>query len=83
MNGEVINDAVYNRNAAVEDRLGIESLHVDPGFLFTSGTGNFHQNMRTAWVGKNNSNVSSALTAIERVMGKQMDKLNTAIEKIQ
>ena len=61
----------------------IENLHVDSGFLFVDGTGGFHQNMRTAWVGKGNNNISSALAAIDRVIGKQLDKLNSSIEKIQ
>jgi hypothetical protein len=39
--------------------------------------------MRTAWIGKNNSNITSALAAIDRVIGKQLDKLNSSIEKIQ
>ena len=63
--------------------LVIESLHVDPGFLFVDGTGGFHQNMRTAWVGKGNSNITSALAAIDRVISKQLDKLNSSFEKIQ
>ena len=63
--------------------LVIENLHVDSGFLYVDGTGNFHQNMRTAWIGKNNSNISSALQAIDRVITKQLDKLNSSIEKIQ
>ena len=61
----------------------IENLHVDPGFLFVDGTGGFHQNMRTSWIGKNYNNVSSALAAIERVIPKQLSKLNEAFEKIQ
>lgn len=63
--------------------LVIENLHVDSGFLYVDGTGNFHQNMRTAWISKNNSNISSALQAIDRVIAKQLDKLNSSIEKIQ
>jgi hypothetical protein len=63
--------------------LVIDSLYVDSGFLYVDGTGNFHQNMRTAWIGKNNSNITSALAAIDRVIGKQLDKLNSSIEKIQ
>lgn len=63
--------------------LVIENLYVDPGFLFVDGTGEFHQNMRTAWIGKNNSNVSSGLNAVERVMQKQLDKLNNSIADIQ
>ena len=63
--------------------LVIENLHVDPGFLFVDGTGEFHQNMRTAWIGKNNSNVASGLTAVERVMSKQLQKLNDSIAAIQ
>lgn len=61
----------------------IENLYVDSGFLFVDGTGGFHQNMRTAWVGQGNDNISSALAAIDRVIGKQLDKLNGAFEKIQ
>ena len=63
--------------------LVIDSLYVDSGFLYVDGTGNFHQNMRTAWIGKNNSNISSGLNAIDRVIGKQLEKLNSSIEKIQ
>jgi hypothetical protein len=63
--------------------LVIENLHVDSGFLYVDGTGGFHQNMRTAWISKNNSNISSALKAIDRVIAKQLDKLNSSIEKIQ
>lgn len=63
--------------------LVIENLYVDPGFLFVDGTGEFHQNMRTVWVGKNNNNVSSALGSVEKIMKKQLEKLNDAIEKIQ
>ncbi len=61
----------------------IENLYVDPGFLFVDGTGEFHQNMRTVWIGKNNNNVSSALSSVEKIMKKQLEKLNDAIEKIQ
>jgi hypothetical protein len=63
--------------------LVIENLHVDSGFHYVDGTGGFHQNMRTAWISKNNSNISSALKAIDRVIAKQLDKLNSSIEKIQ
>ena len=63
--------------------LVIENLYVDPGFLFVDGTGEFHQNMRTAWIGKNNSNVSSGLNAVERVMSKQLEKLNDALADLQ
>ena len=62
--------------------LVIDSLRVDSGFLFVDGTGGFHQNMRT-WIGNGNNNISSALAAIDRVIGKQLDKLNSAFEKIQ
>ena len=63
--------------------LVIENLYVDSGFLFVDGTGGFHQNMRTAWVGQGNDNISSALAAIDRVIGKQLAKLNESFEKIQ
>lgn len=62
--------------------LVIESLHIDPGFLYVAGTGGFHQNMRN-WIGQNNNHISSAVTSITRVIGKQLEKLNETFEKIQ
>ena len=62
--------------------LVIDSLRVDSGFLFVDGTNGFHQNMRT-WIDKNYNNISSALTAVDRIINKQVEKLNGAFESIQ
>ncbi len=60
----------------------INSLHVDPGFLFVDATAGFHQNMAT-WVSNNANNVASSMASIDRVAKKKLEQLNKAILDIQ
>ncbi len=73
---------VSDENSVKMLDLVINGLHVDPGFLFVDGTAGFHQNMRT-WIGKNSKNVASAMAANDRIIGKQIQKLNDNIAAIQ
>lgn len=61
----------------------IDSLHVDAGFLFVDDTAGFHQSMRKRWIGVNNKDVASVIKSLERVVTKQIEKLNESIEKNQ
>ncbi len=59
-----------------------ENMRIDAGVLYTKNINSVHQALRTL-IGNNNNNVASQFKAYERLVPKQLDKMQEAILDLQ